>query len=304
MKGISYESDKNRIFIVKDVTSNLTAEEFYVSEDGIGKWDRSPSQVVWSQDGETLYAVAEDFARVRLFALSSSPSSSQELPKLVFKDGGVSDVQLKGQKELLISSSSFLDSSLFFSVDPAESVTTNATTGITLIDANLKNGTRYGLSQSQISEFYYQGDGDYQVHAWIIKPSFFKENETYPLAFYVHGGPQGATEETWSTRWNMMVFAEQGYILVAFNPTGSTGFGQNLTDGIQNQWGGRPYNDLVIGWKYIEENLPYVNTSRAIALGASYGGYMMNWIQGQELGRKFKALFTHDGSFNTLSQVR
>lgn len=100
----------------------------------------------------------------------------------------------------------------------------------------------------------------------------------------------------------MAVFAEQGYIVVAFNPTGSTGFGQALVDGIQNQWGGRPFIDLVKGWDYISANLSYVDTTRAIALGASYGGYMINWIQGQDFGRKFKALFTHDGSFNTLSQ--
>jgi len=79
-------------------------------------------------------------------------------------------------------------------------------------------------------------------------------------------------------------------------------FGQAVTDRIQNQWGGLPYQDLVLGWEYIGNNLPYVNTYRAMALGASYGGYMMNWIQGNDLGRKFKALFTHDGVFNTLSQ--
>jgi dipeptidyl aminopeptidase/acylaminoacyl peptidase len=87
----------------------------------------------------------------------------------------------------------------------------------------------------------------------------------------------------------MMVFAEQGYVVVAFNPTGSFSFGQAVTDRIQNQWGGLPYQDPVLGWEYIENNLPYVNTSRAMALGASYGGYMMNWVQGNDLGRKFKA---------------
>jgi dipeptidyl aminopeptidase/acylaminoacyl peptidase len=85
----------------------------------------------------------------------------------------------------------------------------------------------------------------------------------------------------------MMVFVEQGYVVVAF--TGSFGFGQAVTDRIQNQWGGLPYQDLVLGWEYIGNNLPYVNTYRAR-------------IQGNGLGRKFKALFTHDGVFNTLSQ--
>lgn len=302
MMGIAYESDKNRIFLVSDVTKDLTATEFYATENGLGDWDRSPSAVWWSQDGKTLYPLAEDFARVRLFALPADPAACDTLPSLVFKDGGVSDLQWLGSDKLLVSSTSFLDNSLFFSVDPVAALASNASAGISLISANLKNGTTFGLSQSQVSEIYYQGDGDYMVHSWIIRPSFFKENETYPLAFYVHGGPQGATEEVWSTRWNMMVFAEQGYVVAAFNPTGSTGFGQNITDGIQNQWGGRPYNDLVKGWEYIEANIPYVDLDRAITLGASYGGYMMNWIQGHDLGRKMKAIFCHDGVFSTLSQ--
>ncbi|KAH6704007.1 Alpha/Beta hydrolase protein [Leptodontidium sp. MPI-SDFR-AT-0119] len=300
MKDISYESDKNRIFTVPDVTKNLTATEFYATDDGIGSWDRSPSPLIYSKDGKTLYAVAEDFGRVRLWSLSSDPAQA-ETPALVFGEGGVSDVQWLDGDKLLVSSSSFLDNSIYSFIDPVVAASSNATSGITLLSANLNYGSKWGLSRSQISDVYYKGYGDYMVHAFVIKPSTFKPNTTYPLMFYVHGGPQGATADVWSNRWNMLVWAEQGYIVVAFNPTGSTGFGQNLTNGIQNQWGGRPYQDLVLGWEFIEANLPYVDTSRAMALGASYGGYMMNWIQGNDLGRKFKALFTHDGPFSTLS---
>jgi dipeptidyl aminopeptidase/acylaminoacyl peptidase len=303
MKGISYESDKNRIMLVKDVTKSLTADEYYKTADGKGAWDRSAAAMFWSADGKTIYIEAEDFGRVRLFSVPAHYTVTAP-PTLIFKDGGVSDVHALSSGKLIVSSTSFLDNSLFFTVDPAAAGKSNATEGIDLISANLKNGTLWGLSQSQVSEIYYKGggEGDYMVHAWVIKPSFFKENETYPLMFYIHGGPQGATEETWSTRWNMMVFAEQGYIVVALNPTGSTGFGQWLTDRIQNQWGGYPYLDLVKGYEYIKANMPYVDLDRAMALGASYGGYMVNWIQGHELGRKFKALFTHDGSFDTLAQ--
>jgi dipeptidyl aminopeptidase/acylaminoacyl peptidase len=129
--------------------------------------------------------------------LPADPKDATSAPKLVFKNGGVLDVQLLGGNKLLISSTSFLDNSLFFSVGPAAAVKSNATKGTTLILANLKNGTTYGLSQSQVGEVFYKGAGDYFVHAWIIKPSFFKENETYPLAFYIHGDPQGATDEVW-----------------------------------------------------------------------------------------------------------
>lgn len=224
-KGISYESDKNRIFVVEDVTESLNATEFYVSADEKGSWDRSPGTIFWSQDDKKIYAEAGDFARVHLFNLPSDPALATSPPNLVFMEGAVSDIQWLGDDKLLISSNSFIDNSLFFSVDPTASAVSNATSGISLISANLKNGTSFGLSRSQVSEFFYTGAGDYVVHAWIIKPSFFQERQTYPLAFYIHGGPQGATDETWSTRWNMMVFAEQGYVVVAFNPTGSTGFG-------------------------------------------------------------------------------
>ncbi|PBP27784.1 dipeptidyl-peptidase-like protein V [Diplocarpon rosae] len=301
MKGIAYESDKNRLFLVPDVSASLDAAEFYASADGLGSWDRSPSALAWSQDGKTIYAVAEDFARVRLFALTTDPAVAT-LPRLIFSEGGVSDVKWLGSDKLFVSSSSFLDNSIYSAVDPVVSASSNATSGVELISANLDFGSKWGLSRSQISEVFYKGHGDYQVHAWIIKPSYFSPNKTYPLMFYVHGGPQDATGDVWSNRWNMLVWAEQGYVVVAFNPTGSTSFGQSLTDGIQNEWGGRPYEDLVLGWAYIAANLPYVDLSRAMCLGASYGGYMTNWIQSNALGRKFQALFTHDGAFSTLSQ--
>jgi len=303
MKDISYESDKNRILVVPDVTRGYEAVEFFSNAEGTGDWDTSPDTLVWSRDEQTLYASASDKARVRLFSLDSYPGRSKNLPKPLFFNGSVSEFHRLGENRLLVSSTSFIDNSLFSSVDPDIAGGTHGSDGIKKISSNTDNGAKYGLSQSQISEFYYTSwGGEYEVQAWIIKPSFFKENETYPLAFYIHGGPQGATGESWSTRWNMAVFAEQGYVVVAFNPTGSTGFGQNLTDSIQNDWGGRPFRDLVYGYQYIADNLTYIDLNRAVALGASYGGYMVNYIQGQEFGRKFKALVTHDGVFNTLNQ--
>ena len=138
----------------------------------------------------------------------------------------------------------------------------------------------------------------------MVKPSFFKPGKKYPLAYLIHGGPQGAWNDQWSTRWNPAVFAEQGYIVITPNPTGSTGYGQEFTDAIRENWGGAPYEDLVRGFEYIESELGhFVDTTRAVALGASYGGYMMNWIQGHDLGRKFKALVCHDGVFSMTSQV-
>ncbi|KAG9228346.1 putative dipeptidyl-peptidase 5 [Amylocarpus encephaloides] len=300
MKDISYESDKNRLLLVPDVTKGLTTSEFYSTANGEGAWDRSPGTVAWSKDGKTIYTTSEDRARLRMWSNPADPFITV-LPSMIY-NASVSDAHPLASGKILVSGSSYLDNSIYSWVDPVLAASSNATQGVTLLSANLGLGSKWGLSSSQISEVYYQGDGDYLVHAWVIKPSFYKDGDTYPLAFYVHGGPQGSTKDSWSTRWNMMIFAEQGYVVVAFNPTGSFGFGQKLTDQIQNQWGGLPYNDLALGWEYVEKNLPFVDTSRAIELGASYGGYMGFWIAGQPLGKKFKAQFVHDGSFNTLSQ--
>ena len=173
-----------------------------------------------------------------------------------------------------------------------------------MLSSLTRNGFKFGLSHNQINEIHFPGAApNTSIQAWVIKPSTFTKSEKYPLAYLIHGGPQGAWTNSWSTRWNPAVFAEQGYVVITPNPTGSTGFGQALTDAIREQWGGLPYQDLVNGFDYIEKHLDFVDTSRAVALGASYGGFMMNWIQGMPLGRKFKALVTHDGVFSMAGQM-
>ncbi|QSS65684.1 pre-mRNA-splicing factor brr2, oligopeptidase [Histoplasma capsulatum] len=168
-----------------------------------------------------------------------------------------------------------------------------------VICSSSRNGTSLGLSANQVTDIWWKGADEHPIHAWVIKPSNFDPKKKYPLCYLIHGGPQGAWNNQWNTRWNPAVFAEQGYVVVAPNPTGSTGYGQAFTDAIQNQWGGKPYEDIVRGFDYIEQELDFVDTTRAVALGASYGGFMVNWIQGHELGRRFKALVTHDGIFST-----
>lgn len=145
---------------------------------------------------------------------------------------------------------------------------------------------------------HYQGSCAHQIHAWVLKPSSFSPTRRYPLALLIHGGPHSAWNDEWSTRWNPAVFAEQGYIVVAPNISGSIGYGQKFADDVVDEYGGRPYQDLEMLFEYVTTHMPYVDTERAVALGASYGGYMINWIQGNALGRKFKALVCHDGIFS------
>lgn len=130
--------------------------------------------------------------------------------------------------------------------------------------------------------------------AWVINPGIKRA----PLAFLIHGGPQGAWTDSWSTRWNPALFASQGYFVIALNPTGSTGYGQDFVDAIQYQWGGKPYQDLIAGYHSVLAHYnDYIDPSRTAALGASYGGYMVNWLQGHNPG--FSTFVCHDGIFDT-----
>jgi dipeptidyl aminopeptidase/acylaminoacyl peptidase len=139
------------------------------------------------------------------------------------------------------------------------------------------------------------GAGGTPMQMWILKPPGFDPKKKWPLAFLVHGGPQGAWEDGWSYRWNPELWAAQGYVVALPNPRGSTGFGQKYIDEISGDWGGKCFDDLMAGLAYLEKQ-PYIDTERMAAAGASFGGYMMNWFQGHTI--KFKTLITHCGVYN------
>jgi pre-mRNA-splicing helicase BRR2 len=307
-KADGYESDKNRIVVFMTVVGSDTQAaspegiELLQSDDDKGAWDRSPSSVAWSVDGSSLLVQAEEMGSGCLFEVAVEPpwvpGHQPPRPRKLTSKGYVSDIfpAAANSDKLFVSGTSLVDSSVYYILDPSRPG------DVTLVSSATHAGDLFGLSESQVSSIWWRGANDHPIHAWEIRPSFFKPEHKYPLAYLVHGGPQGAWGDSWSTRWNPAVFAEQGYVVVAPNPTGSTGYGQALTDAIRNEWGGLPYEDLVKGFEYIEKEVDYIDTDRAVALGASYGGYMMNWIQGHPLGRKFKALVCHDGVFSMTAQ--
>jgi dipeptidyl aminopeptidase/acylaminoacyl peptidase len=142
-----------------------------------------------------------------------------------------------------------------------------------------------------------KGAGGTPMQMWILKPPGFDPNKKWPLAYLVHGGPQGAWNDAWSYRWNPQLWAAQGYVVALPNPRGSTGFGQKYVDEISADWGGKCYDDLVAGLEYLEK-LPYIDADRMAAAGASFGGYMMNWFAVNEIAKKFKCLITHCSVWN------
>ena len=155
------------------------------------------------------------------------------------------------------------------------------------------------LDLPSMDSFWFPSIGQVKVQGFIIKPPNFDPNKKYPVKFLIHGGPQGAWGDSWSYRWNAELLAANGYVVIMINPRGSTGYGQAFVDGVNGDWGGKPYIDLMRGLDYAERSFPYIDKTRECALGASYGGYMTNWILGHT--DRFRCIVTHDGMFNPIS---
>ncbi len=157
-----------------------------------------------------------------------------------------------------------------------------------------------GLDLKPAEGFTFKGaDGD-TVSGWLIKPPGFNPLRKYPVVFLIHGGPQGAWHDEWHGRWNYEMFAAPGYAVVAINPRGSTGFGQKFTDQISRDWTGRVYDDLMMGLDHALKTYPFLDAGKVAAAGGSYGGFMVNWIEGHT--DRFKALISHAGVFDLTSK--
>ncbi|CAK1363967.1 Dipeptidyl-peptidase 5 [Cercospora beticola] len=296
MKTNGYEADKNHIFVLREVKDPVNSLERAFSASAEGGWDRSPASLAWTIDGKHLLFTAEDIGTVKLYRLPSDLRSQE--PEALTKNGSVSDARPLPDGRIFASGTSFTDNSFFFIIAP-QSPPNESHTYVSWTHSNSAGGSKLGgLKPSQVSSIWTPASNpeiNREVHSIVIRPSNFDSSKKYPVAYIIHGGPQNAWGDSWSTRWNPMIFAEQGYIVITPNPTGSTGYGQAFTDAIHRNWGGDPYQDIVNVFEWASKNMPEADHNRAVALGASYGGYMMNWVQGHDLGRKFKALVCHDG---------
>ena len=155
------------------------------------------------------------------------------------------------------------------------------------------------LSQLDLEDwqpFWFKAQDGTDVEGFLVKPPNFDPAKKYPVKFLIHGGPEGAWDESWSYRWNPELFAANGYVVVMINQRGSTGYGQAFVDGVNGDWGGKPYTDLMTGLDYAEQHFPFIDKNRECALGASYGGYMADWVLGHT--DRFKCIVTHDGMFD------
>jgi dipeptidyl aminopeptidase/acylaminoacyl peptidase len=152
------------------------------------------------------------------------------------------------------------------------------------------------LDLPKMDDFWFTAKDGTRLQGFLIRPPGFDAAKKYPVKFLIHGGPQGAWGDSWSYRWNAELFAANGYVVVMINMRGSTGYGQAIVDGVNGDWGGKPFTDLMEGLDYAEQHYPFIDKTRECALGASYGGYMANWVEGHT--DRFKCIVSHDGMFN------
>jgi len=255
------------------------------------KFDTNVESFVWASDSKTLYTYAEEKANTPLWSISVEGKITK-----LFDKGTNHDVNISPDEKTILFTHQTMNT-------PVEIYTANAEGANPVQLTHTNDALLQNIEPSQIEYVWYEGAGKTKIQMWIVKPPQFSVSngdakKKYPLVFWVHGGPQGAFGNAWSTRWNAQLWAAQGYVVALPNPRGSTGFGQNLTNEISHDWGGKVYEDVMKGVEYMEK-LPYIDKNKMAAAGASYGGYMMNWINGHT--DKFKAIVNHDGVYNFYS---
>ncbi|KAH8109330.1 Alpha/Beta hydrolase protein, partial [Phellopilus nigrolimitatus] len=242
-------------------------------------------------DDAALVFTAGDHAHVKLWTLALPPTPGASATHPVFPAGPLPRGRvLFAQSSLAAPNDVFLLRGLGSAQREVKQITNFTATRL--------RGKELAAGES----FWFEGAQGRQVQGWALKPHGWKAGvkKAFPVVLIIHGGPQGVWEDGWSTRWNHNVFAQQGYFVVAINPTGSTTFGQEFTDAIAEDWGGKPFVDLRKGWKHVLDTYPEIDADRAVAAGPSWGGYAINWIQGHpEYGFDFKALVCHDGVFDS-----
>jgi dipeptidyl aminopeptidase/acylaminoacyl peptidase len=276
MQRPGYESDRRRIVVRgwPDGSPRVLSES----------WDRSPQALAWGAGGRTIYAIADDLGQGSLFAVDA-------------RDGGVRRLVGEGTVGWMAEAGE----EVLFSMDhlrsPVELYRVARGGGkpraLTRINAEAVAAARMGEPEP----FTFAGWNEETVHAYVVKPADFRSGERYPVAFLIHGGPQGSFGNHFHYRWNPQAYAGAGYAAVMVDFHGSTGYGQAFTDSIRGDWGGKPLVDLQRGLAAAIERYPFLDGERACALGASYGGYMVNWIAGQWPDR-FRCLVTHDGNLD------
>jgi dipeptidyl aminopeptidase/acylaminoacyl peptidase len=280
-----FESDRFRVMLYDRKTG--TARSLTESLDS---W---VDEFTFAPDSKTIYLAAEERGKEPIYSVSVNGGPVRKL----VAEGFNGDIHVTADgRTLVFSRSSMTRPNEIFRAN-ADGSAVNA---LTMTNDALVSS--FNLKPAE--EVTWVGAMGTKVSGWIIKPSNFKPNKKWPLAVLIHGGPQGAWNDNWGYRWNPQVFANAGYVVFAPNPRGSTGYGQQFLNEISGDWGGKVFIDIKNGVAQVA-SLPYVDKNRIGAAGASYGGYMIDWIEGHNNDPRFqfKVLVSHDGVYNLTSMT-
>jgi dipeptidyl aminopeptidase/acylaminoacyl peptidase len=276
MKRPGFEADRYGIWLM-DLASSAKRE---LAPD----WDHSAETLAFSAQGSVLYTTAEVAGQKPLFAIDTATGAVQRMTE----QGTVSGFTV-GDDCLVFALNTLTGPDQLFKKPRGKSPATRITR---------HNGERLAqIGFTGFEQFSFAGWNNEIVHGYVHKPFGYQKGGKYPVAFLIHGGPQGSFGNDWHYRWNPQLYAGMGYAVVAIDFHGSTGYGQKFTDSISGDWGGKPLEDLQKGWAFAQEKYEWLDGKRAAALGASYGGYMVNWIAGN-WPDAFRCLVNHDGTFD------
>ncbi|MBA4071211.1 MAG: S9 family peptidase [Gemmatimonas sp.] len=278
-----FEADKWRLMMNDSITSDV--------RELLPNWDRNADGIVAAPDGTSLLVMAGDHGRDRWFRVTFDAKGNVGTPQPVITEHNNTQLSIsKNGTVAWIRESASAPGEVWIGTLDASGVS-HQRQFTHENDAHLAQFTLPPLE-----DYWFTGANGVKIHGWVMKPPQFEAGKKFPVLLLIHGGPQGAWLDAWSTRWNYQMFAAGGYGLVVINPTGSTGYGQKLTDGVSKDWGGKVYVDIMNGLNAALKANPWLDSTRMAAAGGSYGGYMVNWIAGHT--NRFKALVSHAGPFN------
>ncbi|MBW7998141.1 MAG: S9 family peptidase [Candidatus Glassbacteria bacterium] len=285
MARAGFESDRQVLWL-RDLQSgravNLT-----------GELDRSVGEVIWDPGGRYLYFTATDEGKESIYRVNAGFGDGSRVVEKLTNSRSFSALGITPDGRTLVA----LRKSFH---EPAELVAMNADGTAARNLTSLNDPLLAELDMRVAESFRFPAEDGVPVHGFLIRPPGFDAGKIYPLVYLIHGGPQGAWTEEFHYRWNAQMWASWGYVIVMVNPRGSTGYGQQFTDQISGDWGGKCYRDLMRGLDYVLANYDFIDPERLGAAGASFGGYMINWINGHT--ERFDVLVNHDGVYNLESE--
>jgi dipeptidyl aminopeptidase/acylaminoacyl peptidase len=274
-----YESDLFRLRVYDRETGKI--------KDLTTGFDQWVAGFAWAPDSDTIYFTATEKVDLPIFKTSVSNPKVEKVA-----DGNFGDfIVAPDGKTIIATRNSLTAPSEVFSVSTSEGKVTQLT--------HENDALLAQLDMNPAESVWTKGAGGAEIQSLIVKPPAFDAGKKYPAIVLVHGGPQSGWEDGWSYRWNAEMFASHGYVVMMTNFHGSTGYGQKFVESISGDWGGAPFQDIMLATDYLE-SLPYVDKTRVGAAGASFGGYMIDWIAGHT--NRFKALVSHDGVYDNRSE--